>query len=1339
MLALVPPAMSKTKHGWIEPISSQLSDQCAALRAEARQLVHGVTMLALPLALYQANTALKSRYLLGLEALTGPAGPLEPMLFDNTGLSAKPSDHSESAVNWLDRQGVSHASVWALTVPIHLNPDNETRPWAQSEAMQSTDGEPLCNRVCVTDRTQAHNEAILSASRDNRAHSWSRSRSWAHAALMNQEQALEVYRGWALTPQGWRFLIDRTLGQLFAATGLRTLARVQLTPPLRALSSQTPGWQDSLYKHYEAHALTSMDSVDRNESLNTEGARLRGGWRGLLGSLRSACNSLCLLLRLGADGLAPFAALGCGALIWEMVCLAPLSLRLRNRWRELDSLSYPDWDKQSVFLCHLDRIHETEGSLSPQDNQSSSLLAHRSNIRRCLIVAYQTICQRHDDDDPWWGEEEEEERNFWEEEEERMVAEWLLNLTAVTRSLDSIERDLFLRSTLNDRAIQRVQHNEQVAQVRARRNETASQGPGLRALRQCIQNDFDHPACRWHDRADRCLSIFSSWLCCASAAPGTALHESDCSLRPPDVSKPQAREQPRAGHGLTQQHQAKRSACLPSHLVRTGGVLFIGTARAGKTYLASSLSAQRGIPLIRIDIRGVISPRPDAVTTLFNNQTAIMEPTLRLPNLPQLWLLFNLAKSLGPCVVWVPDLHTDTDVVMAREWAVPTVLQDLLYTVSNDQFRRWQQRQGGVLIASTPDVMRTDPSFLHPERLGHLMHVRMLNDTQRQRSLHTLLHTKGLQPAKHMAWGEIGNRSAGYHWRDVVELTNAAHLISITRRTCAVDTGLFQSALDCQSLMATPNTAMSHLSQSDRAMPQPSLFAQASYRAWSIGQSEEMACYRLGRAVAQSMFVRLSTPAALPGYSRISRDRFYYLFKRCLPSLLFEPNVTEFTVIPYILSCLAGSAARDAWLIYESSFDEHILEGGPQATHDLELASGLFESLFGQVAHPDMYAQSIGRIRITRGARIARIAGARGRERQDWLPAFGSTGDLSSLPCSNEGTHSKAYDSQTFSLSHSSSLPSASVCPGSGGEAVKLHWDYKPRRVDVCRSVLFQARGAADGLVVPADRLSRQFLGSLPVYGRSMSESSRATLVQHAWIKTKALVSNQKRQKSHLPLMAQCMVERGTSARAILIVYGRPVTEFEHLYGPQCTRYDDQRLFMTQHMWAALMVLSTQMRRRTRAKKRIRTRYDLSIQTRNLRNPLMPMPFIPEYQAKPWSTREWEGRAFQTMTASPPLTTAQLLVQSGSKRIRPLSGFEPLEVASYSLFEDFVRKPGSEPAANTSRSQQQQHMAWIERLVYGTLVESYDYLLRLFLSHGAVFLQANASAANPSGAISGKR
>ena len=1346
MLAFAPLAMSKTKHGLIESVSSQLSDQCAALRAEARQLVHGVTLLALPLALYQANTALKPRYLLGPEALTSPADPFEPMLFDNTGSNAKPSYHSASAVNGFDRQAVSHASVWALTVPIHLSPG--MRPWAQSDAMQSADGEPLCNRACVTDRTQAHNEAMLSASRDNGAHSWSWCWSCAHAALVNQEQALEVYKGWALTPQWWCLLIDRTFGQLSAATGLCTLVRVQLAPPLRALSSQAPRWQDSLYKHYKAHTLASMNSGDRNDGVNTEGARPQDGWRGLLASLWSVCNRQRLLLGLGADGPAPLVALGCGVLIWEMVwvCLPPLQLLLRNRWRELDSLSYLDWDRQLWSISHICRIHDTEEeeeSLFPQHRWSGSLIVHRPNIRAWLIAAYRMY--EDDDEDTPWAQ--------WDEEEEQMAAEALLNLTALTGSLDSIEgrrRDLFLRSILNDRAIQRIKHKEQVAQVRARHSEVAIQGSGLRALRQWIQNDFDHPACRWHHRGDRSLSIFSSWLWCASA-PGTALHESDCSLPPPGLSKPWARRQARAGYGLTQQHQAERSACLPAHLVRTRGVLLIGAARAGKTYLASSLSAQRGIPLIRIDIRGVASLETDALTKAFHNQTASvantsrrgglmapsrMDPAFSLPNLPQVWLLFNLAKRLGPCVVWVPDLHTGTDVVRFRAWKVRRVLRHLLYTVSNDQFRRWQQRQGGVLVASTPDVMRTDPSFLHPERLRHLMHVRMLNDIQRQRSLHILLHTKRLQPVKHMAWGEIGNRSAGYHWRDVVELINDVHLIAITRRTCAVDGSLLQGALDCRGSMATPNTALIHLSQSDRAMPQPSLFAQASYRAWLIGQSEEMVCYRLGRAVAQSMFVKLSTPTALVGYPRISRERLYCLFNRCLPSLLFEPNVTEFTVIPYILSCLAGSAARDAWLVYESSFDEHILGGGREATRDLELASGLFESLFGQVAHPGMYAQPIGGIRTTRKTRIA---GARARERQDWLPAFGSPGDLSSLPCSNEGIHSKAYNSQTLSLGHSLSLPPSSVCLDSCAEVVELYWDHKPRRVDVCRSVLFQARGAADGLVVPADKWSWQFLGSLPLYGSYIPESFRAILTQNAWVKTKVLVSNQKRWKRHLPLMGQCMVEHGTSVDLVLILYGRPVTEFEHLYGPQRTRYDDQRLFITQDMWVALMALKTQMGQRKRAKKRIRARYNLSIQASNRRNYLRRMFLIAD-QAKSWSTRHWKRRTFHTIAASRSLITAQSLVQSGSKPIRPLSGFKPLGFGrySYSALDDFVRKSGSEPVANLSCSQQQQHMAWIERLVYGALVESYDYLLRLFLSHGGAFLQASASAVNQSDAISGK-
>lgn len=74
------------------------------------------------------------------------------------------------------------------------------------------------------------------------------------------------------------------------------------------------------------------------------------------------------------------------------------------------------------------------------------------------------------------------------------------------------------------------------------------------------------------------------------------------------------------------------------------------------------------------------------------------------------------------------------------------------------------------------------------------------------------------------------------------------------------------------------------------------------------------------------------------------KKRFSYLSEWYLEPSIAETTIKELTILPHILGCLAGSAARDSWSISERN-RENWIPLDRFAEHDFNLASSLLESL----------------------------------------------------------------------------------------------------------------------------------------------------------------------------------------------------------------------------------------------------------------------------------------------------------------------------------------------------------------------------------------------------------
>nr|YP_009243520.1 ycf2 [Pinus armandii]AJT70433.1 ycf2 [Pinus armandii]UDN39188.1 Ycf2 [Pinus armandii]UDN39262.1 Ycf2 [Pinus armandii] len=352
------------------------------------------------------------------------------------------------------------------------------------------------------------------------------------------------------------------------------------------------------------------------------------------------------------------------------------------------------------------------------------------------------------------------------------------------------------------------------------------------------------------------------------------------------------------------------------------GILLIGPMGTGRSYLIKSLAADSYVPLIRISLKKLLYgkflyyPDPGRIPTEFN--------TFWRDTIDHFHITFELAKRMSPCIIWIPNIHelnvNDTITHLFGLGFTDSFLGLLLNYISRGGEK--DSIRNILFIASTHIPQRVDPALIAPNRLDSSINIRMLVIPQRQREFPILLCSKGLYSEKEVSCpDEFGSITIDSDARDLAALANEALITSITRKKSVIDTNTIRYAIYSQ---------ICHLQSMDNQV--------------GSGQNDERLIYKVGKAVIQNTLRRNSPMNPLSTKKELWKKRFCYLSEWYLEPSIAETTMKELTILPHILGCLAGSAARDSWSISERN-RENWIPLDKFAEHDLDLASSLLESI----------------------------------------------------------------------------------------------------------------------------------------------------------------------------------------------------------------------------------------------------------------------------------------------------------------------------------------------------------------------------------------------------------
>nr|AND49411.1 hypothetical protein RF2 [Sphagnum portoricense] len=344
------------------------------------------------------------------------------------------------------------------------------------------------------------------------------------------------------------------------------------------------------------------------------------------------------------------------------------------------------------------------------------------------------------------------------------------------------------------------------------------------------------------------------------------------------------------------------------------GILLIGSLETGRSYLIKNIAADSFVPLIRISINRLLYNKPDVMTESWMN--ILMESLRRLS------LILELAGRMSPCIIWIQDIHKlNVNCLTQNVESDPTFLLGILLKYFQTGFAD-RRAKSIVLFGSTDAPRKVDPALISPDRLDRLINIRMLGISQRQEEFLILLHSKSFYLRnKKYCLNEFGYRTMGYNARDLAALFNEILLISITRNKPIIDTDTTRLAFHRQA------SGFTHMDSEMR-----------------LTKNYGILFYKVGKAVIQNILVRNFPQNPLYISNYLWKKKFYYLSKWYLEPSVAESTIKEFTVLPHVLGCLAGLAARDSWFLSQNKPDD-LISLDRYAENDFYLACGILESL----------------------------------------------------------------------------------------------------------------------------------------------------------------------------------------------------------------------------------------------------------------------------------------------------------------------------------------------------------------------------------------------------------
>nr|YP_009867587.1 hypothetical protein RF2 [Drepanocladus aduncus]QKG04767.1 hypothetical protein RF2 [Drepanocladus aduncus] len=356
---------------------------------------------------------------------------------------------------------------------------------------------------------------------------------------------------------------------------------------------------------------------------------------------------------------------------------------------------------------------------------------------------------------------------------------------------------------------------------------------------------------------------------------------------------------------------------LELRLFSSKGILLIGSSESGRSYLVKNIAANSFVPLIKISINKLLYNKPDIITESWMN---ILMESLRRLN-----LILELAKKLSPCIVWMQNIHElNVNRSTQNVESDPTFLLGIFLKYFQTGFNK-RNTHNIVIIGSTHVPKKVDPALISPNRLDQLINIRMFNILQRKKKISILLNSKHSKyfysKNKKSCINEFGYRTIGYNARDLAGLINEILLISIVQNRSIIEKKTIKLAFHRQALGST-------------YINNKIIFTQ----------NYSILFYKVGKLLVQNFFIKNSSRNPLYFGNDLWKKKFYYLSKWYLEPSIFESTIKEFTILPHILGCLAGLAARDSWFILENKSD-NLISLDKYAENDFYLACNILESL----------------------------------------------------------------------------------------------------------------------------------------------------------------------------------------------------------------------------------------------------------------------------------------------------------------------------------------------------------------------------------------------------------
>jgi hypothetical protein len=371
----------------------------------------------------------------------------------------------------------------------------------------------------------------------------------------------------------------------------------------------------------------------------------------------------------------------------------------------------------------------------------------------------------------------------------------------------------------------------------------------------------------------------------------------------------------------------KKPVPLELRLFSSKGILLIGSLEIGRSYLVKNIAANSFVPLIKISINKLLYNKPDILTDSWMN---ILMESLRRLN-----LILELAKKLSPCIIWMPNIHElNVNRSTQNVESDPTFLLGIFLKYFQTSFNK-KNTHNIIIVGSTHFPKKVDPALISPNRLDQLINIRMFNGLQRQKKISILLYNKHSEyfysKNKKLSINEFGYRTIGYNARDLAGLINEILLISLGQNKFIIEKNIIRLAFHRQALGSTyTNNKM------------------------NCKQNYGIVFYKVGKVIVQNLFIKNSSKNPLYFGNDLWKKKFYYLSKWYLEPSNFESAIKEFIILPHILGCLAGLAARDSWFILKNKPD-NLISLDKYAENDFYLACNILESLLKEFSWLEIF------------------------------------------------------------------------------------------------------------------------------------------------------------------------------------------------------------------------------------------------------------------------------------------------------------------------------------------------------------------------------------------------